>query len=397
MSEIADRAVNRRICLPGHFSSPVFVEAVVEQNGLFFLRVRNQEGRLEEVTLDSKELQAVLDTMPPKQAAGVPPEELFLLIESARIRLAFALDPYFAVSLCGVEALPHQLEAVYERILSQARLSFLLVDDPGAGKTIMAGLLMKELKMRGTIERTLVVTPAALTIQWQDELRSKFEEPFEIIGAELAKNQLAGNVWERFPQCITSLDFAKQDDVWPDILRVNWDLIVIDEAHKCSARTYGREVKKTLRYQLGERLTGQADRLLLLTATPHQGTEDQYVHFLRLIDPDQFIGAPSDRSLIMLDESPWSAAGATVCIVCVTRKWRPSVIIASARLFVTTIRNGLEGFVGSIRDGLQTVPRRADLQNALQQADRVCLASGETASPSSGKAGRLDASGADSD
>ena len=171
--------------------------------------------------------------------------QFFLFIELARIKTAFAYDPHFAVSLSGVRPLPHQLEAVYERILPQVRLRFLLADDPGAGKTIMAGLLLKELKLRGVIERVLILAPAPLTIQWQDELRSKFSETFEVINSILAKNQLAGNPWERFRQCIASIDFAKRDDIVPGILQVDWDLVIIDEAHKCSARTQGEDLRRT--------------------------------------------------------------------------------------------------------------------------------------------------------
>jgi hypothetical protein len=121
-------------------------------------------------------------------------------------------------------------------------------------------------------------------------MRSKFDEVFEVIRSSLAKDQLAGNVWERFPQCIASIDFAKQDDVSPDLLRSEWDLVIIDEAHKCSARWFGSEVKRTKRYMLAEQLSQQTDRLLLLTATPHTGDPAQFAYFLQLLDRDQFIG-----------------------------------------------------------------------------------------------------------
>ena len=296
---------NRRILLPSYFAEPITVEEVISEGELYLLRVRTQRGNLEEITVESKILEKALIESPKEFVKLAPPSDFFMIIEASRIRLSYAYDPYFAVSLSGIEALPHQLEAVYERLIPQTRLRFLLADDPGAGKTIMAGLLIKELKLRGAIERILILTPAPLTIQWQDELRSKFDEIFEIIGAELAKNQLAGNVWERFPQCITSIDFAKQEDVWPGILRTEWDLVIIDEAHKCSARTYGKDVKKTHRYQLAERLSEATDKLLLLTATPHQGDVDQFAHFLRLIDSDQFIGGKLNKELLCLDGSPW--------------------------------------------------------------------------------------------
>src|SRR5205823_5749155 len=216
------------------------------------------------------------------------PLDFFLLVEAARIRLAYSFDPFFAVSLSGVQALPHQLQAVYERMLPQARLRFLLADDPGAGKTIMAGLLLKELKLRGVINYVLILTPAPLTIQWQDELYSKFDETFEIVNSEMVGNQLAGNIWDRYRQCITSLDFAKQDRVAQSLKQIPWDIVIIDEAHKCAARTQGEKVAKTRRYQLAERLSASAERVLLLTATPHSGDPSQFAHFLRLLDADQF-------------------------------------------------------------------------------------------------------------
>jgi superfamily II DNA or RNA helicase len=304
-ASLAQNSVGRRVDLPGFFTGPVTVEDAEPEGDVVFLRVRTAAGTLDELPIPSDVLEQALATTDGASARLVPAQDLFLLAEAARIRLAYAFDPYFAVSLSGIDALPHQLEVVYERMLPQTRLRFLLAHDPGAGKTIMAGLLIKELKLRGVLDRVLIVCPAPLTIQWQDELSSKFEETFEIVNSELARNTLAGNVWERFPQAITSLDFAKQPDIRDGIARAGWDLIVVDEAHKCSARTYGTEVKKTRRYELGELLSRESDRLLFLTATPHQGDVDQYQHFLRLLDEDQFVGLDLDREMISLEDSPW--------------------------------------------------------------------------------------------
>lgn len=298
-------ALGRRLLLKGLYTAPVLIESITEEDGLFFLRVRTTDGRPDEITLEPAELQVALATAPIISNTLVSPDDFALLVESERIHLAYAFDPYFAVSLSGVRPLPHQLEAVYERMLPQARLRFLLADDPGAGKTIMAGLLLKELKLRGAIERVLILAPAPLTIQWQDELRSKFDEVFEVIRSDLAKNQLAGNVWERFPQCIASVDFAKQDDVAPGILRAGWDLVIVDEAHKCAARLYANEVKRTRRYGLVEQLSLLADRLVLLTATPHSGDVEQFNLFLQLLDADQFANGDLNKQMIQIDHSPW--------------------------------------------------------------------------------------------
>lgn len=305
MSDLEERARNRPVALPGHFTAPVRVEAVEEIGaGMVLVRVRTAEGRPDETTLVAGDLEAALAAGGPETAA-VPPPQLFRWVESHRIRLAYAHDPYFAVSLSGVRGLPHQIEAVYRHLLPQARLRFVLADDPGAGKTIMAGLLLKELKLRGVVDRALVVCPAPLTVQWQDELLDKFDERFEVISSAQVRWQLGGNPWQHYPQVLTSLDFAKRDDVAPDLLRAEWDLVIIDEAHKCAAYTYGEEVKKTRRYTLAEELARRTERLLLLTATPHSGDPDRFVRFLALLDPDQFSSAELVRHQLAAANSPY--------------------------------------------------------------------------------------------
>lgn len=238
--------------------------------------------------------------------ARVAAEDLFRLIEGERIRLAYSHDPYFAVSMAGVRGLPHQIEAVYRQLLPQPLLRSVLADDPGAGKTIMAGLLLKELKLRGVVERTLIVTPAPLTIQWQDELHDKFDEWFVPIDGNTVRGQLGGNTWTRHPQVVTSLDFAKQEDVMPDLLRADWDFVVIDEAHKCSAVTEpGGDIRRTKRYALAEELSKRTERLLLLTATPHSGDADRFTRFMCLLDPDQFSTHDLTRRQIAIDGNPY--------------------------------------------------------------------------------------------
>jgi SNF2 family DNA or RNA helicase len=302
---LVQRAVQRQVRLP-EYSQPVYIEDAQAIDELISLTVRTRDGQTDQIIVPAAELAAALDQTHQQPASSelANPLDFFLLVEAARIRLAYSFDPFFAVSMSGVQALPHQLQAVYERMLPQARLRFLLADDPGAGKTIMAGLLLKELKLRGVINYVLILTPAPLTIQWQDELYSKFDETFEIVNSEMVGNQLAGNVWERYRQCITSLDFAKQDRVVQSLEQIPWDLVIIDEAHKCSARTQGEKVAKTRRYQLAERLSASAERILLLTATPHNGDPNQFAHFLRLLDADQFPdprydGLQLDRSIMV--------------------------------------------------------------------------------------------------
>ena len=159
-----------------------------------------------------------------------------LAAEAHRIRLAFQYDPHFAVSVSQVDPLPHQMDAVYTHLLTQPRIRFLIADDPGAGKTIMAGLGIKELKFRGLIERTLIITPANLTDQWRRELHDKFGETFTVINRGTVSASYGRNVWEDSPQCIASVDFvARQDDILNMLRDVHWDLVVVDEAHKMAA------------------------------------------------------------------------------------------------------------------------------------------------------------------
>lgn len=291
--------IGKQILLPGHFDVPVILEEArqlgTSAGASYECRVRLPDGSLEEAVISAEEAAEILGAGILAAATQMPvePERFRLLIESARIRLAYTHDQQFAVSLSGIRTLPHQIEAVYQAMLPQPRLRFLLADDPGAGKTIMAGLLIKELKLRGAIERILVLCPAPLTIQWQDEMLRWFGEPFDIIFSAVDQQQLT-NPWQRLSQVIASMDYAKQPDVRERVWQQRWDLVIIDEAHKCSARTTsagrGREpkVEATKRYELASRLTSYADHVLLLTATPHHGDEDKFAHFLRLIDPDLF-------------------------------------------------------------------------------------------------------------
>jgi superfamily II DNA or RNA helicase len=317
--------IGRQISLPGHFDVAVLLEGVraLGEDGSagYECRVRLPDGTLEEVIVSSAEAATLFGVSrdAPARITPVNAERLRLLIESSRIRLAYAHDRQFAVSLSGIRTLPHQIEAVYQAMLPQPRLRFLLADDPGAGKTIMAGLLIKELKLREAIERVLILCPAPLTIQWQDEMLRWFGESFDIIFSAVDQQQLT-NPWQRSSQVISSIDYAKQDEVRERVWQQHWDLVVIDEAHKCSAHTKsysGRsdEVAETKRYQLAKRLSESADHVLLLTATPHHGDEDRFAHFLRLVDPDLFPephrlaqeASAIRRDLLKLGKhSPWS-------------------------------------------------------------------------------------------
>jgi superfamily II DNA or RNA helicase len=207
-------------------------------------------------------------------------------IEALRLELAYEYDPYFSLSIARVDPLPHQLEAVYDYFLKLPRIRFLLADDPGAGKTIMAGLLIKELKIRGLIKRTLIVTPANLCFQWQRELKDKFREDFTPVDRYILRGKYGSNPWQEINQVVTSISWVSRiEDAFESLMRSHWDLIIVDEAHKMSAYS---EEKKTLAYQLGEELSKLTDHFLLTTATPHKGDPDNFCLFLRLLDKDVY-------------------------------------------------------------------------------------------------------------
>lgn len=217
---------------------------------------------------------------------------LFRLVsEALRIRLAHLFDPLLAVHTSNVEALPHQITAVYKEMLPTQPLRFLLADDPGAGKTIMAGLFIKELIIRGDVKRCLIVPPGSLVEQWQDELWSKFHLNFDIVTRETIETSRSGNPYADKNLVIGRLDhMARNEEILAKLGQTDWDLVVVDEAHKMSAHYFGNEVKETKRYRLGELLGSITRHLLLLTATPHSGNEADFQLFMQLIDADRFEG-----------------------------------------------------------------------------------------------------------
>ncbi len=218
-----------------------------------------------------------------------------LVSEAQRLRHAFLFDPRIAVNTSAVDPLPHQITAVYETMLTRQPLRFLLADDPGAGKTIMAGLLIKELLIRGDVERCLIVAPGGLVEQWQDELDEKFNLPFEILTNEGLTAARTGNWFQEHNLCIARLDkLSRNEDIQAKLAAVDWDLVVVDEAHKMSGTYFGSEIKFTKRFHLGKKLSEHARQFVLLTATPHNGKDEDFHLFLSLLDGDRFEGKPRD-------------------------------------------------------------------------------------------------------
>lgn len=217
---------------------------------------------------------------------------LFKLVsEAKRINLAYLFDPLLAVHTSKITPLPHQITAVYDCMLQRQPLKFLLADDPGAGKTIMAGLLIKELMVRGAVKRCLIVVPGGLAEQWQDELCDKFHLDFELVTRDRIDNSRTGNPFTEINMVIARLDQLSRDELLQaKVCAEDWDLIVVDEAHKMAAHFYGNKITETKRYKLGENLREHTRHLLLMTATPHNGKEEDFQLFLALIDKDRFAG-----------------------------------------------------------------------------------------------------------
>jgi SNF2 family DNA or RNA helicase len=236
-----------------------------------------------------------LRVLPPERAWPLDGDgALFRLVaEAHRIKLAYLFDPLMAVHTSQIEPLPHQITAVYQEMLTRLPLRYVLADDPGAGKTIMTGLFIKELLLRGDLRRCLIVAPGSLAEQWQDELHQKFDLPFDILTNDRLEAARTGNAFAEASLLIARLDkLARDDDAQAKLLATEWDLIVVDEAHKLAASFYntGNEIKYTKRYQLGQELGKITRHFLLLTATPHNGKEEDFQLFMALLDPDRFAG-----------------------------------------------------------------------------------------------------------
>ena len=199
--------------------------------------------------------------------------KLRLVSEAHRIKLAHLFDPLVAVHSSVVDPLPHQITAVYEEMLPRQPLRFLLADDPGAGKTIMAGLLIKELLIRGDLSRCLVCCPGNLADQWQDEMWRRFNLDFKIISNQTIEESRTGNPYAEIPLAISRLDhMSRNEHIQEKIKQTEWDLVIVDEAHKMSAHFFGSELKETKRFKLGKLLGGanQTRHFLLMTATASQ-------------------------------------------------------------------------------------------------------------------------------
>src|ERR1022692_4239723 len=255
---------------------------------------RTSDGGIDQqVVLRSQEHKLHLTTTDDTDQFTGDPAEFKLGMEALRIQMAAQFDPMLAVATSDLEPLPHQIQAVYGDLLGKDQpLRFLLADDPGAGKTIMAGLYIKELALRGDLSRCLIVVPGGLVDQWQDELHDKFGLRFEILTADLVSaTPPSESPFAEHPRLIARMDQLARNDTLLEHLRgTDWDVVIVDEAHRMAAHYFGGELKTTRRYQLGQLLGGVARHLLLMTATPHAGKEEDFQLFLALLDPDRYEG-----------------------------------------------------------------------------------------------------------
>lgn len=275
---------------PGHVVRIVTTEPVGD-NALT-VYYKTADGKLlERMLFRSDELKLSLADAGRPWAFDAPGEEFKLAAEAYRINLAHLFDPMMAVHTSNVEPLPHQITAVYESMLPRQPLRYVLADDPGAGKTIMAGLFIRELLMRADAKRVLIVAPGSLVEQWQDEMFEKFGLSFTLFSREQVEQSRGGNPFDDIDLMVARIDqLSRNEDLQEKLRLSHWDLIVVDEAHKLSASYFGNKVNKTKRFQLGELLGSITRHFLLMTATPHNGKEEDFQLFMSLLDSDRFYG-----------------------------------------------------------------------------------------------------------
>ncbi len=265
--------------------------------GSAILTYRTSEGRLGERVILVDDLAGLAEVSEWRWTFDADGTVFRLASEARRMRQAHLADPFAAVDTSNIDPYPHQIDAVYNRLLAKRPLRFLLADDPGAGKTIMSGLLIRELVLRGDVARCLIVTPGSLVEQWQDELWDKFGLSFELMSRAAVEASRTGNPFIEKNLLIARVDqLSRSEELMAKVQASDWDLVIVDEAHKMSAHRYGDELRRTKRFLLGEALRECTRHLLLLTATPHNGKNEDFLAFMTLIDPERFAGRLRDGS-----------------------------------------------------------------------------------------------------
>ena len=255
------------------------------------LTYRTADGVLGERLITVADLVGITEVAESRWSFDADAAMFKLASEARRMQMAHLADPFAAVDTSNIDPYPHQIDAVYNRLLTLKPLRFLLADDPGAGKTIMSGLLIRELMLRGDVTRCLIVAPGSLVEQWQDELWDKFGLSFDLMSRESVEASRTGNPFVERNLLIARVDQVARSDELKDRLKASeWDLVIVDEAHKMSAHRYGDELRRTKRFEVGEVLRECTRHFLLLTATPHNGKNEDFLAFMTLIDPERFEG-----------------------------------------------------------------------------------------------------------
>lgn len=298
--------VTKNMTISGpEWPEPVYV-ASIQQYGEQHKHIKGWLVHSRAVVDDIVPLESFADMTTENLPADVSgdPVKVFLAIEALRYETTSQFDSLLGMHASRVDPLPHQIEAVYQYVLRMPRIRFMLAHDPGAGKTIMAGLIIKELKIRKVVSSVLVVAPGHLKYQWQNELQNKFDEYSVIVDRNYINTHRFENTWKSNDVLITSLDFAKQDDILQSLNSTSFDLVIVDEAHKMSAYKYGSQIGKSDRYKLGEILSKCSDNMLFLTATPHQGNTDNFKLLLDLLEPGFFATPEMITSSIKNADNP---------------------------------------------------------------------------------------------
>ena len=255
------------------------------------LTYRTADGKLGELILTLDDLAGITEVSARRWTFDADGAMFRLASEARRMKWAHLSDPFAAVDTSNIEPYPHQIDAVYNRFLEQKPLRFLLADDPGAGKTIMSGLLIRELMLRGDVARCLIVAPGSLVEQWQDELWEKFGLSFDLMSRGAVEASRTGNPFLEKNLLVARVDqLSRAEDLLAKLEQSDWDLVIVDEAHKMSAHQYGNDMRKTKRFVLGETLRERTRHFLLLSATPHNGKNEDFLAFMTLLDPERFAG-----------------------------------------------------------------------------------------------------------
>ncbi|MXW42985.1 MAG: DUF3883 domain-containing protein [Acidimicrobiia bacterium] len=302
-AEFTDLEVGKRLSGVVADGDVTVVALDVHATGSATLTYRSASGQLGERIISRDDLVLIQEASKQRWAFDADGAAFRLASEARRIQSAHLADPYAAVDTSNIEPYPHQIDAVYRRFLEKRPLKFLLADDPGAGKTIMSGLLIRELMLRGDVARCLVVAPGSLVEQWQEELWDKFGLSFELMSRSAVEASRTGNPFLEKNLLVARVDqLSRSEDLIEKLKLADWDLVIVDEAHKMSAHLYGDELRKTKRFELGEVLRDRTRHFLLLSATPHNGKNEDFLAFMTLIDPERFAGRLRDNELPETDD-----------------------------------------------------------------------------------------------